>query len=675
MEEKNIKITKLHGIEYAADTNVGMRREENQDSYGVIEKEQLQFFMVADGMGGVKGGGIASKLAIEAITNKLANRDTLDDAAIASAVELANRQIFEKGRSDLELVGMGTTFVGLAFVADQLYVVNVGDSRAYHIRQNEIVQLTDDHTLVMELVKSGALSIEQAQSSPCSHMLTRSLGPGHEVLVDCSIVNNPPVQGDYYMLCTDGLYNLVSDEEIHTIICEYSVKEAVDKLINLANQRGGSDNITVVVIKVGSQYVRSKPEILPVVQTMGRRARSASLEIGHTAKEGGSDSQAASEEKKKKEEERPIIEPRVSIDQLVQAQEEALAKANQLEEALKRMTDAEELRQQVEADGLSNFLSRPISPRVSIAVIFLMFLSIIGMSSYAMLRDKGLVGREATIESSPNQTTPPILIPEDGIDYANDQSSDGSKKGDETILLNLSDLATFQDLSAPEKQSVIKRTEGLRALKSRLEQRLKAVSQGSSANAEAKRAIEDRVAAYQQELSVVHARLETATRKLAIWYGRRNRLKSTNPLNLANEIAVSSRVVREHKSEFESVTYEYLKNAEELKYDPTNEELQTKIADLVIERRQRLEQLSAAITEAVDEIISDVNRNIAELTLQRERVQSDLLDGLDELRYEQIQAESDPESTLQLKSELEMKLKNTLAEINELESILIEDSK
>ncbi len=484
-------------------------------------------------------------------------------------------------------------------------------------------------------------------------------------------MNNPPVQGDYYMLCTDGLYNLVSDEEIYTIICEYSVKEAVDKLINLANQRGGSDNITVVVIKVGSQYVRNKPEILPVVQTMGRRARSASLEIGHMAKEGVSDSQAASEEKKKKEEERPIIESRVSIDQLVQVQEEALAKANQLEEALKRMTDAEELRQQVEADGLSNFLSRPVSPRVSIAVIFLMFLTVIGMSSYVMLRDKGLVWSGATIKPISDPATPRILVPEDSIDSASDQGVHG---GDETILLNLSDLATVQDLSAPEKQSVIKRTEGLRALRSRLEQRLKAVSQGSSTNAEAKRAIEDRVAAYQQELSAVHARLETATRKLAIWYGRRNRLKSTNPLNLANEIAVSSSAVRKHKSEFESVTYEYLKNAEELKYDPTNEELQTKIADLVIERRQRLQQLSAAITEAVDEIISDVNRSIAELTLQRERVQSDLLDGLDELRYEQIQAEKDPESTLQLKSELEMKLKNTLAEINELESILIEDS-
>lgn len=660
MEDKATEIGKLIGIEYAADTHVGMRREENQDSYGVIEKERMQFFMVADGMGGVKGGGIASKLAIEVVTQKLANRESLDEVAIASAVELANRQIFEKGRSDLELVGMGTTFVGLAFVGDQLYVVNVGDSRAYHLRHNEIVQLTDDHTLVMELVKSGALSIEQAQSSPCSHMLTRSLGPGHEVLVDCSIVINPPIRGDHYLLCTDGLYNLVSDEEIYTIIREYSVNKAVEKLIGLANQRGGTDNITVVVVKVGQEYLRGEPEILPVIQKMGRRVHSRSVESGSTEKEEQVLENAAGQDKISQ----PIIEPRLSIDQLVQVQEEALEKANQLEEALRRMAEAERLRQQLDQGKMGSILNRPVSTRATVSTLSLIFFAVAVIFGHILIGDKVAVEVGQIAESKSADRS----LGDNNLDPAVNEGE--LLSGEEGIVLDPSNLAPFQELSSSEKDSILKRIETLRAFRGRLERRLKSLEQGDAVKVEVKRVIEKRVSACQQDLSRIQLQLETVTRKLAIWYGRRNRLRLSNPLNLANEVAVSSKAVREYKAEFENVTYEYLKNAEELKYDPTNEELQARIADLVLERRQRLEKLNEAIVKAVEDIILEVSKSIAELTLHRERVQSDLLDGLDELRYEEIQTGNDSKAKEQLKSELQERLKNTVAEIEELESIL-----
>ncbi|RIL04736.1 MAG: hypothetical protein DCC75_12330, partial [Proteobacteria bacterium] len=218
-------------------SDIGMRREENQDSYGVIETPSAKILLVADGMGGVKGGAIASNLAVKVMREALTGKEQVAPADISAAVQSSNAQIYEQGLSDSSLSGMGTTMVGLCFNQDKLIVFNVGDSRAYRARQNHLTKLTVDHTLVMELLKSGTISAEQVQNHPVSHMLTRSLGPAEEVAVDCSFCRDDPQKGDRYLLCSDGLYNLVKDEEILAILQSNPVDLACQLLVNLANQR------------------------------------------------------------------------------------------------------------------------------------------------------------------------------------------------------------------------------------------------------------------------------------------------------------------------------------------------------------------------------------------------------------------------------------------------------
>ncbi|MCB0338519.1 MAG: Stp1/IreP family PP2C-type Ser/Thr phosphatase, partial [Bdellovibrionales bacterium] len=250
----SLETNPLESISFGVGTDVGRRREENQDAYGIIEGDRFRFFIVADGMGGAKGGAIASSLAISVTKSKLDLSGDLEVSNIVSAVQDANTAIFERGAGDESLAGMGTTFVGIAFCGTSMMVVNIGDSRAYRIGAEKIRQLTSDHTLVRELMLTGAISAEQAENHPVAHMLTRSLGPTPEIAVDCDRCPDGPARGDRYLLCSDGLYNLVTDDEILDHVQEYGIDDAVQKLINLANERGGTDNITVIVLHVGDNF-------------------------------------------------------------------------------------------------------------------------------------------------------------------------------------------------------------------------------------------------------------------------------------------------------------------------------------------------------------------------------------------------------------------------------------
>jgi PPM family protein phosphatase len=238
-------------VKHAAGSDVGRRREENQDSFGIIEMSGGRVYLVADGMGGVQGGAIASQLAIEAITRSLKQSEEIGKAALEKALRIANEAIFQYGQDSLDFVGMGTTIVGLAFIKNELYVCNVGDSRAYRFRDGVCTQLTSDHTVVQDLIRAGSLLPEQAGSHPISHMLTRSLGPSHEVQVDCEILGESPREGDLYVLCSDGLHNMVTTEEIEASFDELTLDEAVQDLISLANLRGGTDNVTLIAVEIG----------------------------------------------------------------------------------------------------------------------------------------------------------------------------------------------------------------------------------------------------------------------------------------------------------------------------------------------------------------------------------------------------------------------------------------
>ncbi|MCB0345757.1 MAG: Stp1/IreP family PP2C-type Ser/Thr phosphatase [Bdellovibrionales bacterium] len=233
-------------------TDVGKRRQENQDSYGYLHTPKGSLFLVADGMGGAQGGATASALAIEVIGKRaLTAAGGLSPESLVTSIRLANSAIHEHAKSSDKLSGMGTTLVALAIFSDKAMVAHVGDSRIYLLKNDKLTQLTRDHTLVQELMDAGTISAEQAENHPISHMLTRSIGPTPNVDVELQIFPLPLTEGDRFLLCCDGLTNHVEDVEIQRILeAKDDLRDAAEMLIELANQRGGTDNITVQLVEV-----------------------------------------------------------------------------------------------------------------------------------------------------------------------------------------------------------------------------------------------------------------------------------------------------------------------------------------------------------------------------------------------------------------------------------------
>lgn len=234
-------------------SDIGLRRNENQDAYGIAHTAATSLFVVADGMGGARGGATASAMAVHVIINHAIKPNGLiTRPSLKEAIEKANASIYRRSKDDEDLAGMGTTVVALAFVNECVIVAHVGDSRIYRLRAGEIAQLTHDHTLVQELVDSGAIPKEEAENHPIAHMLTRSLGPTPHVEVEITALPDPVEEGDRFLLCSDGLYNLVTEEEIGQHLRDYTPDEAVQKLIKLALERGGTDNVTVEILETVS---------------------------------------------------------------------------------------------------------------------------------------------------------------------------------------------------------------------------------------------------------------------------------------------------------------------------------------------------------------------------------------------------------------------------------------
>ena len=235
-------------ISHSARTDVGQSRDHNEDSYGVGEGEPVERFgdlvVVCDGMGGHAAGEVASRVAVDAILAGYYD-DTTEERPLAleRAFDAANEQIYETGHGS-----MGTTGVAALLLHDALHIANVGDSRAYLIREGQIRQITRDHSFVSDQVAAGLITQEQARSSPHRNVITRALGYQSEVSVD--MFRLPLQIGDTVVLCSDGLHGLVADEEIAELIVEHGPAQAVDRLIELANERGGPDNITVAIASV-----------------------------------------------------------------------------------------------------------------------------------------------------------------------------------------------------------------------------------------------------------------------------------------------------------------------------------------------------------------------------------------------------------------------------------------
>ena len=236
------------GILSAFRTDVGKVRANNQDA--PIVSEKLRLYGVADGMGGHKGGEVASTSARDDLLRELEGK-TPSVAALSGAIEEVNRQIYHQQEHDDALTGMGTTLSVLWMSDDFVYIGHVGDSRVYLLRDGEFRQMTLDHSLVEQLVREGVLTEEEAQNHPMRNIITRAIGTDESVEVD--VVVEERRKGDLWLACSDGLHGLVDDRQMRDALRQYAPEKAADVLLKAALDAGGRDNVTLVIVHDGEE--------------------------------------------------------------------------------------------------------------------------------------------------------------------------------------------------------------------------------------------------------------------------------------------------------------------------------------------------------------------------------------------------------------------------------------
>jgi len=246
-------------------TDVGRKRTHNEDSYAIVEDENL--YLVADGMGGHSSGEVASKMAIETMREffqatsadpeatwpyKMDKTRGYEENRLVTGIKLANRRIYEAAQRESRLHGMGTTMVCLLAVRDGALIGHVGDSRVYRLRGESLEQLTEDHSLLNDYIKMKSMTPEEIENFPHKNVIVRALGMKETVKVDAIL--DRPRPGDLYILCSDGLAGPASDEEIREIALGHrDLKQAAQAMIDKANANGGPDNVTAVLCRwIGS---------------------------------------------------------------------------------------------------------------------------------------------------------------------------------------------------------------------------------------------------------------------------------------------------------------------------------------------------------------------------------------------------------------------------------------
>lgn len=250
-----------HLMDFALRSDVGRKRRHNEDSSLVAP--ELGLALVADGMGGYKAGEVASAIAVYRVLEEMKpflgeqHPEMIDQesgftrasVAVRNAIVQANEEIFDKAEGIPQCNGMGTTVVAAMFYAGRVTLAHVGDSRAYRMRNGELRAVTNDHSLVQEMVDRGLVSAEEAAENTPRNLVTRALGVERTVRVE--ITQDHFESGDLFLLCSDGLNDMVSDKEIGLTLSKYSANlaEAAERLVALANERGGKDNVSVVLLR------------------------------------------------------------------------------------------------------------------------------------------------------------------------------------------------------------------------------------------------------------------------------------------------------------------------------------------------------------------------------------------------------------------------------------------
>lgn len=234
----------------AAVTDRGRKRPSNEDAYGLSVEHGV--YMVCDGMGGAAAGEIASALAVEEMMRVLTERSTEGQLEMPmtaeEAVNAANQAIFSRSQRNARLSGMGTTLVGLVARENRAWVINIGDSRCYRLRNRRLEQITTDHSLVDEQVRLGRMTPMEAQRSPLRNVITRALGTQPSVTADIHDLEADP--GDLFMLCSDGLTRELNDDLIESMLSiDIGLEELCARLVNAAKKAGGHDNITCALVR------------------------------------------------------------------------------------------------------------------------------------------------------------------------------------------------------------------------------------------------------------------------------------------------------------------------------------------------------------------------------------------------------------------------------------------
>ncbi|MDX2044445.1 MAG: Stp1/IreP family PP2C-type Ser/Thr phosphatase [Acidobacteriota bacterium] len=237
-------------LDAAWQTDAGCVRKNNEDSARFQTTAQASLMVVADGVGGHSAGEEASRLAVETICQRFFDSSEAINDALQAAVAEANQAIFHAAQSRFDWLGMGTTATALVICDGQAFVAQVGDSRLYLVRDERIYQLSEDHSAVMEMVRMGVMTLAEAEGHEDRNIILRALGTKPEVAVTVWEKPFPVRAGDNFVLCTDGLFDVVSDEEIKAIVTNETPVAGCQKLIDLAKANGGYDNVTMGIVRV-----------------------------------------------------------------------------------------------------------------------------------------------------------------------------------------------------------------------------------------------------------------------------------------------------------------------------------------------------------------------------------------------------------------------------------------
>jgi serine/threonine protein phosphatase PrpC len=597
-----------------------MRREENQDSFGVIKRSTFQAFFVADGMGGAQGGATASRMAISTLQEALAADDVrISPSFIDASIQATNQRIFAKGSTEPAYAGMGTTLVGLVFTGHGLISVNVGDSRAYRVRHQNIEQISKDHTLVSELIESGTLTAQDAHGHPVSHMLTRSLGPVPEVEVECHLVPELPEAGDIYILCSDGLYNYVPAQEMLAVVRQNALDDANQILINLANQRGGGDNITVLVIAVGEKSPRGRKPTLPY----------------------------------------PLIDIEEPVSLQDQAETAAMEPAERpdsipvpppVEEPKDRKSQQRALRE------------RPRTyvgaPRILPTVILLGSTLGIGLVLGGLVRKVSLDGISFFSSRSLRDDPSPQQSP-------NGQStigSDGNPLATLARQIRAERDAGQADTGQPDSGAA-RRPEQIQTAIQRLETQIQALnaSPGSVSLASIDQVKAD-VERLQKEYSAIESSLDVASRAVTLWLSRQVAFESQSKANQSiseiEQVAAYSSAIKEKLSALSSVSYQFRSKADEVELYPGNAALRADLEALQARRDQLRTELQIDVRKSLGTILANAYKDYETIRIRRDIVWLDLQAAKRELEVQGIIADGDPARRSQLVRALTEQLEN-----------------